>query len=164
MRIDFTRYAPPGINAKSERNVFLGGVAGALLFSCFYFVRLQDALAALYHIDGKSQVLIPGVIMKDFAELIDNCFLGFFMMALCFLILIGYHYAYHYRYSKSIYLMRRLPNRWELHRRCLAIPVMAAVSYMLIAFMVLVIYFAIYMAKTPEVCLTPNQWQKIWSV
>ena len=33
---------------------------------------------------------------------------------------------------------------------------------LLAAFVVLLLYFGYYMIATPEQCLTPDQWQKIW--
>ena len=75
---------------------------------------------------------------------------------------ISTHYSYHYRESKSIYLMRRLSDPWELHRRCLTLPVVGVGLALLVAFVLLMLYFAVYMGVTPEECLTPHQWQKIW--
>jgi uncharacterized membrane protein YqhA len=89
---------------------------------------------------------------------------GFLILALCMLALIVYHYAYHYQGSKSIYLMKRLPNRWEMHRRCITLPLLAALICLIAAIAFLLIYFGIYMVFTPKECLTLGQWQKIWSV
>ena len=62
----------------------------------------------------------------------------------------------------SIYLMRRLPDRWELHRRCLVFPFAGLVLCVAAAFLTVVLCYACYMIATPEICLTPGQWQKYW--
>ena len=102
--------------------------------------------------------------MPDFVEIFDRSYWGFLVVILIALATIGMHYIYHYQESKSIYTMRRLPSRWELHRRCLTLPVVAIVVYLIMAFAILLILYTAYMKITPDVCLTPGQWQKIWSV
>jgi amino acid transporter len=102
--------------------------------------------------------------MTDFYAILGGALYGFLILALCMPALILYHYAYHYQGSKNIYLMRRLPNRWELHKRCVTLPLLAALICLLSVLVLLCIYLGIYMTATPRECLTPGQWQKIWSV
>ena len=45
--------------------------------------------------------------------------------------------------------MRRLPDRWELHRRCLALPALGLALSVLIPAVLVVIYFCIYQFGTP---------------
>ena len=82
--------------------------------------------------------------------------------SLCLVLLAAYHYAYHRQGSKSIYLMRRLPSKLELHRRCLTLPIAGILIALLTAFLLLLIYYAVYMNVTPAECLMPGQWQKLW--
>ena len=116
----------------------------------------------LYHKNGSNRTLIPGAIMPDFTEILDRSLWGFLVAIIAALALIGVHYACHYQDSKSIYTMRRLPNRWELHRRCLTLPLYFAAVCAVLAALLLVLYFVLYMLATPAQCLTPDQWQKIW--
>ena len=60
--------------------------------------------------------------------------------------------------------MRRLPDPWELHRRCLTLPLLAAGLSLLCGAAFFFLYFGIYLAATPAQSLAPGQWQKIWSV
>ena len=71
------------------------------------------------------------------------------------------HISY-FQDSKSIYTMRRLPSVWELHRRCLTLPVCGMVIGLGTAFVLILLYYNVYIGLTPEICLTPGQWQKIW--
>ena len=165
MKIDLSRHAPLGFRVQEEVKGFLGGCIGATAFSLIIFIsKFEDELDKLYHKNGSNRTLIPGAIMPDFVEIFDRSYWGFLVMIVAAFALIGVHYAYHYQESKSAYTMRRLPNRWELHRRCLTLPLLAVVAYLILAFVLLLIFYAAYMNLTPDVCLTPGQWQKIWSV
>ena len=165
MKIDLSRHAPPGFRVQDEVKGFWGGCFGATAFSLITFIsRFNDELDQLYHRNGSNRTLIPGAIMPDFVEIFDRSYWGFLVVIIVALALIGVHYAYHYQESKSIYTMRRLPSRWELHRRCLTLPLVAIAIYLIMAFVILLIFYTAYMKITPDVCLTPGQWQKIWSV
>lgn len=165
MKIDLSRHAPPGYDLKAEKGLFIAGMVLSILYSLFAFGnRFSNHLAELYWINGSTKTLKAGAIMPDFVEILDGTLVGFFVLSACFLAQIAAHYVYHYQGSKSIYTMRRLPNRRELHRRCLTLPVLAAAIFLIMAFVFLLIFYADYMIVTPDVCLTPDQWQKIWSV
>ena len=105
-----------------------------------------------------------GAIMIDFVEILGEGLLGFLIVSALMIAAAVMHYVYHFYESKSIYTMRRLPSRWELHRRCLTLPAVGLVISAITAMIFLVVFYAIYMNMTPDVCLTPGQWQKIWSV
>ena len=81
--------------------------------------------------------------MTDFADLIgaqsDSAsfwtppvFFPLTLVVLAALLLIPCNYYAFWRGAKSIYLMRRLPDRWELARRCLAIPLLTVACALLL--------------------------------
>ena len=163
MRIDLKRRVPPGADGALEAKLTgLGLGLGAVYSLIVFLVRYSDARAALFTWDGRETVLREGVVMKDFGYLLDKTFLGFVIVALCMVVLAVWHYAGHYQGSRSIYTMRRLPDRWELHRRCLTLPVLGVLGCLVCAVILLLIFYAIYQNTTPEQCLTPHQWQKLW--
>jgi len=165
MKIDLSRHAPLGFRVQEEVKRFWGGCFCATAFSLITFItNFNDELDKLYYKNGSNRTLIPGAIMPDFVEIFGRSHWGFLVVIVVALALIGVHYAYHYQGSKSIYTMRRLPSRWELHRRCLTLPLVAIAIYLIMAFAILFIFYTAYMNITPDVCLTPGQWQKIWSV
>lgn len=165
MKLDLSRCAPPGLELKIEKRVFGWGMVLAVLFSLSFFIHFFNELERLlYWRNGAERTLRPNAVMPDFVEVLGNALLGFVILALCMAAFILVHYAYHHQGSKSIYLMRRLPNRWELHRRCITLPLAAVLLCLAAGFLLLLIYFAVYMRATPAVCLTPGQWRKIWSV
>ena len=164
MKLEWSRWAPPGLEVQTERAVFAWGMALSALFRLSCPARCWDAVNELYQIEDGVRTWIPGSVMPDFVDLLGAALMGFLLLALCMAALIPIHYSYHYRGSRSIYLMRRLPSRWELHRRCWTLPVLAVLCCAAAAFVLLLLYFAVYLNVTPEGSLTPHQWEKIWSV
>lgn len=160
-KFDISRYAPPGFNVKAEIHFFITGLAAAAIFSSVFFLQYKLSLDALY-IDQVKKTLIPGIVMDDFSEILGIYLYGFFILALCMAGMIIFHYSYHHKDSKSIYLMKRLPDRSELHKRCLILPISASLLSLLTAFIIMLIYFGVYMIFTPEQCIASDQWEKIW--
>ena len=110
----------------------------------------------------KPQKYSPAHHMPGFAELMDGLLLVFVAIALTMIGLVVYHYIYHRIDTKSYYVMRRLPNRWELHLRCLTLPLAGLLICGAAALIVIAIYYWIYMGCTPEECLMPGQWAGFW--
>jgi len=165
MRFNWARWAPPGMQMHSEMLTYGYGGAFAALYALVHFaVAFGDAHASLYVWEGGRRVILEGTLMPDFAVLFDGALTGFAVLALIAAGFLLWHYRYHYFGSKSIYLMRRLPDPTELHRRCLAIPVAVMIISAVLALMILLICYGIYMVAAPEQCIAPEQWQKIWSV
>ena len=165
MKIDLSRHAPPGMELKEEKTLFTVGMSLSMIFSAFYFgSRYSNALSELYWRNGTIRTLKDGAIMIDFVEILGEGLLGFLIVSALMIAAAVMHYVYHFYESKSIYTMRRLPSRWELHRRCLTLPAVGLVIIAITAMIFLGASYAIYMNMTPDVCLTPGQWQKIWSV
>ena len=162
--IDLSRHLPCGFPAKMEQKALSGVLGAAIGLTVPLAVRISNAKGDLYTYRGSKKVLIDGMMMPDFIDLVEHAFLGFFIAMLLALAFALYHYAFHYQGSKSIYLMRRLPNRLELHRRCWTVPVAAALIIAAVMVLTFLFYFAIYLLVTPDGCLESGQWQKIWSV
>ena len=159
---DLSRYAPLGINVRSEWQGYVAGLAVAIVYSMIYLLRYFNARENLYEWTLKGRELIEGAVMPDFAELMDGTLLVFLAIALTMMGLAIYHYIYHRLDTKSYYVMRRLPSRWELHRRCLTLPMIGLLICGAAALIMTLIYYWIYMGCTPEECLMPGQWGRFW--
>lgn len=167
MKNKITRYVPLGIALKPELGFIGAGMGGSLVYSLSFVVRYLNARITLYEWrkgEGGKMIkqLSAGAVMPDFAGILEDALYGFGILSLCMLLVALYHYFYHYQESKSVYLMRRLPDRWEWHRRCLTLPAAVMVLCLLTALLLLLIFFGIYMIGTPQECLTPGQWAKLW--
>ena len=71
------------------------------------------------------------------------------------------HYVYHWKGSRSIYLMRRLPNPWELHRRCLTLPALGIVFFLIFGAAEMFIMYGIYLLAAPDGTVAPDQFEKL---
>ena len=154
MRLDdLSRYAPVGMKLHMEKTVWGLGLGASLVYSGLFLLRFADACGELYEYKGVDRVLIEGAKIERFGVLLGNGLVGFAITAVVMLLFSIYHYLYHFQDSKSIYLMRRLSDRWELSRRCLTLPVAAAVLSLAAAVVLLGFYFGIYLLFTPKGCL-----------
>lgn len=153
---------PVGVEPKRELMWVGIGWGAALLYSAGFFIAFRNAYDNLFYRWGVERSLMPGALMPDFGVLLGRSLVGFLVVALGMIGLAAYHYAYHSQDSKSIYLMRRLPQRWELLRRCAAAPLLCALVSLLLAFLTLLLYYWFYMAFSPEGCVVSGQWARLW--
>jgi hypothetical protein len=157
------RHVPPGVSLVQELGWLAVGGGSGLLYSLRFLGDYLMAYQSLFVWEGTRRILDTSKVMPDFVEVLGNSLNGFLLLALCMLPLLIYHYTYHYQGSKSIYLMKRLPSRWELPRRCITLPLLGVTASLVAALLLLLLYFAVYLAFTPRACLSPGQWQKLWS-
>lgn len=146
-------YTPLGIDVGKQVGWWLAGVVAATLHSMLFLIRYFDRRADLYILKAGKRVLIDGAVMTDFGTLTEGVFLTFYLVSIVTLLVIIYHYFYHYQGSKMMYLMKRLPDKWELHRRCITLPVVGAVLMMVWMLVVHMLYYTIYILCTPSQCL-----------
>lgn len=159
MKIDakkLEKYTPPGIDFSNQLKLCLIGLSAAIGWSVSYIAKYLTARANLYAYSLTGQVLREGAMIANFNQLIHDgldSLDGFLMFYIVMLGLLVYHYIYYYQGSKSIYLMRRLPNRWELYRRCVALPFASIMVGIITEIALLLLYYGIYLACTPQQCL-----------
>lgn len=149
------RYAPPGINLRLELIEYWMTILVGISYSITFFFDFHASLNALYEFSSKNKYLIEGARMIPFETLMEGRLNGFVFTAIILVVLTIGHYAYHYNNqgSKSIYLMKRLPNKWELHKRCLILPSIGAVIAVLIMVLLWFTYLGVYYVFTPQQCL-----------
>ena len=165
MKLDLSRYFPVGIERRRELRRLLYAALAALLYSMGFLVRLAGAHGELYtELRDGTRVLIKGAVAEDFARLLRGSMIGFWVMAGAALLWASYFYGYHYQGSRSIYLMRRLPQRGELHRRCLAFPIFSVLALLLLMALTTAAYFLIYMSVMPAECVRPGQLGRLFGV
>lgn len=159
MKMRLKKCVPPGIPAKKEIQFYGIGNAAAFLVSCSFLSRYRDAYGQLFNFRHGGKVLRPDAMMQPFGTLIRGSFLGFLVIAVCLLGLIAFHYHSYRHESMSIYLMRRLPDRKLLRRQCLTLPLLGLALSALFALILLGIYYAVYLLRTPAVCLPAEIWR-----
>ena len=154
MKINLNRFVPLGIDGVTEGKWILTGLGASAIAALVNFsVRYSDAHAQLYRQGMGMKKLIPGRVIASFPQILLGCDIGFILLCIAMVMLAAYHYTYHSQGSKAIYLMRRLPSRFELHIRCLGLPVAGAVSAMALLGLLTVLFYLIYYFCTPAQCL-----------
>ena len=158
----FSRCLLPGYDYDGEKTTFIIMMIMSGFCCLIYDFRYSTARDRLYYWSGDDKVLNVQAVMPDFKDLLGWTLGGFLIAAIVCLMFIGVRYHYLHKESKSIYLIRRLPSRGELFRRCAAVPLYMAAICLIWAFCLLVLYYLTYMTATPDQCLAPDQWAKIW--
>ena len=157
MSTRLSRLVPLGCDGRQELRWLLWGLAAGFAVDLRFVLAYFSARGGLYLYSGGVRQLIPGAVIAPFSDLLAWSLLGCFGAALAMLALAAWHYATHFRGSRSIYTMRRLPSRWELHRRCLTLPALGAAAYLLEAAALWGLDFLLYALATPAQCL-PGIW------
>lgn len=163
--IDISRLAPPGISIRQEIKYFGMGLAAALCIAVLaYGVSLRTAYDMLFDRYGVDRILRADAMMPDFISLLGMSLSFFYIVALCSLATAVFHHLSYYSGSKSIFLMRRLPQRWEILRRNITLPIVGAAISLLAAFLLMLLFLVVYYLVTPDQCLPPNQWNRIGGI
>lgn len=150
---------PVGIPIKKELAGIITGVILAVIRSLFYFESYYNYYNNLFEHYGSKKILVQGRLMADFYVVIDDSFEGFLVVIFLLIALIVFHYAFHYIDSKSIYIMKRLSRKSELHIRCLTVPIISILTCIILPAILLLVYFKHYMTATPPECLVEGQWE-----
>lgn len=153
-------YMPVGYDASYEIRYFVIGMVLSVLWGSLYFRRLYVAWYHLWEMEWVNGELVrtkvlEGAVMRPFEDLFfrPNSLAGFLIVA-CMMIgfMVG-HYVYHYQISKSIYTMKRLTDKWELYRRCFALPLAGLLISLLAAGLFYGISEYVYYYVTPTECI-----------
>ncbi len=161
-RPDFAKLVPPGYDVTPELRGFAALSFIAALYSLGFFFRLYNCRQKLFSYvrigNELRRMLDPGAEMERFPTVLEDSFDFFLIPAALALLYIVLHYAYHWQGSRSIYLMRRLPNKWLLHRLCLTLPLLGLVVTAAAVLVLTALYYGIYRLATPAGCLPPQHW------
>lgn len=156
----FEDYLPVGYDAHYEIRCFLIGMLISVLWGSLYFRRLYNDWYHLWKMEWINGELVrteilEGSVMRSFEELFfrPNSLAGFLIIGcMMFGFMVG-HYVYHYQLSKSIYVMKRLPDKTEFYRRCFALPFMGLGITLLAAALFYGICRYVYYYVTPLECM-----------
>lgn len=150
-KIDLSPLAPPGVNWAREVFWILVGLA---IVSA---VRLFSFQVLMYNeIDFAKQWLEEGAprsSVHSFREVVSSALSWFFLVRVAMVGMLLHHIELHYRGSRSVYLMRRLPCRWEFFRRCAALPLAGVVGSYLVWGLLQLVLFWLYVTQTPQIHL-----------
>ena len=155
MKTFLRRCAPPGMPLKAEIYTACIGFAAAALYGLMRFLNDYTRQRSLL-LRGKP------VEMPAFFLLFKGDLRGFAVMAFVIAGFTVFRYAYLYRGSKSVYSLRRLPEKAPVAKRVLLVPAIELLICGILAFLLLLLCFWIYMHFSPADCIAPDQWALIW--
>lgn len=143
---------PPGGRTSELTGFTVLAILLAVIVSGLLFANeLELAVDALYKDTYPAHIeLRPGAVMPPFWEIMGDKCVIFHICALCMLGFVIANYSYFYSESKSIYTMRRIPNRWELHYRCWAMPMLGALCILVVQWLFTLLCYIIYIRSIPE--------------
>lgn len=145
------RFAPPGMDTVSIRWWTIGVIAFSAVFSMSFLMEYANELHELRR--NMEQAVYHGMTMVPFRDLIVFPMLMFRIAPMVPLLHIPSNYMYFQQESKSLYLMKRLKNPWEMHLRCWALPVAAMLLVVAAGCAVYLLYQLYYYVCTPEILL-----------
>lgn len=147
LNIDISRYAPVGTEARRQVTMMLAALAISVLWS---FKLPSVIIGELNYLKGclEAGMNFP---VDGFTQLIGSAFYGFYIIALVSVGWAVWNYAGHRRGTRADYLMRRLPDRWEYHRRCLTLPLAGIVLSLGSALLLRLSYRALYWSMFNEI-------------
>ena len=147
-------YLPPGESLEGSGRCLFGLVGIALVWNLTTFVlRFSVARSGLYVFGNGVKTLVQGARMPDMEELMQGSLVVvWFFPALAIVVAASYYASFH-QGSKSIYLMKRLADPWELHRRCLTVPVIILLAGTVTTAALLALDWAMYRFIPPKACL-----------
>ena len=151
------RYLPLGLDTKATFQRICVVFDIAFLFTLPAPLCIYAQYNNLFYKEGGKKIFYKDTMMPMFSEIILPWFLLFGVILLGCIIAIVTFYLYHRQGSMSIYTMRRLPDRWDLHRRCLTVPLLSALLAIVIAALLMALYYAFYCWLVPFRCIVPNQ-------
>ena len=152
--IDFNKLVPPGRESKGQIRFLICSLIISFLYTFLVFsLRIFYAIESLYVNYGDVKVLRDGAVMQDFSSITHSIYWGFAFISICMIVFVVYNYMYFYIGSKSIYLMKRLPKRSELLKRCISFPLFGIIVSFLSAFALNALYYTVYLIVTPAECM-----------
>ena len=150
-------FLPVGMNSVLIGRWLLAAFIAAFLLSLGAPLQILSQRDYLFTVVDGVRVYQPGMMMPAYHAVAPGWLVLFPAIALSMPLLAAWFYFQHWQDGRSIYTMRRLPDQWELHRRCLAVPAAAALLALLLGFGLLMLYYLFYLAAAPEGSVAPDQ-------
>lgn len=155
---DPKRHLPVGWEWENTKTGLIWGhiLSGLSLFS--FLQRYSLALDSLYtQVPGPNGTYIreldPTRTILPFRDLLGGTPLfGLWIFLAVMPLMVWRYYRFHTQDAMSVYTMRRLPDRWEYHRRCWTQPILSAMAELLLYALLTALCWLIWYFATPVPC------------
>ena len=150
------RLTPCWLNGRREGRWLTGLLIACLIWAPWSFSATIEAEVLAY-----ARIMPSGITYRfqTFAEIAGSALLPMALLAAAMPFLAAWHYLGHRQGGRSDYLMRRLPDRWEFHRRCLSLPALFLAAALLLTAVLLLLFFAAYRRDIPPEAMVPVEFQ-----
>lgn len=142
----YDRLGPPGMNQNSWAMFVLVTMIGAALYSLICFTHYSLYTSTTYQMGQIIEIRRPW----EFEDILVKAMPPYPIFAVSMLGFVISNYVYYYQESKSIYTMRRVRSRWELHRRSWTLPVLGAAGYLVLGAVMGLLGWVIYVCTEPK--------------
>ncbi len=168
-----SRRVPPGLDWEKEFSWVRGALICTAVFGTLVFViSCINAVSGLYEYKWEvttgdaytaaGRVLKEGAVMPAINVLLEHTRIGYALVGLLLVILLVSHYRYYRQGSMSIYVMRRLPDKGEYHRRNLTFPLILVGLALAVMMVTALVHYGLYLLFTPKGCLPNGHWMSFW--
>lgn len=155
---DPKRHLPPGWDWENlKANLCWGHVFSAMTMLSFLpdYFRARETLYIFTQQPGGTVIreLVPSRTIAPFLSLLQGWPLtGMWIFSLLMLFQVWRYYQSFSQGAMSIYTMRRLPDRWELHRRCWTQPLLSVLAEALLFAVLTGLCWLLWWFATPAPC------------
>lgn len=155
------KFLPVGINMERANNLFGGCLClGIGEHSVFLFKYVLEFYRVNENIKGVT--IAPGVKMPYFWELQQHSYYGYILAIFLVIFIQAYwNYEYYNKKTKSVYVMKMLPDGKEYRRTIWTIPVIEAIFIVAVMIVHIIFDVCVYVFMTPELALYPDYLQHI---
>lgn len=159
MKADLNRLVPLGLDGRREFVTVLcvpaaAFIAAALCCAAVYLSAYDDMFISLNGV----RLPAPDAVFPSCAAMAVRSLPFFGAAALFMLYKLARYVSCHYQGGRSIYTMRRLPQRSELPVRCLCLPLGGCAACALLSLAFSCLFCAVYFAVTPADWARPGHW------
>lgn len=150
------RFMPLGTNLERANFLFGAGIAIGIAEHLIFFGRYLMRHNVISE-SIKGVTIDQGMKMPYFWDLQAHTYYGYIIAILLVLFLQAYwNHGYYNKETKSVYVMKRLPNRKEYSRTIWVAPVIEALAIAVIMVCHTVVDLCVYVVATPEIALYPD--------
>ena len=154
----FDTLFPPGYDRQKELRLLFVYLLMGIIFSFRCITEYYEAYDGLFvwrseNGFGIEKVVRQGAQIVPFGEIVGYNFMMLWLVVFLLITTPVKHYLYYTKGSKSIYLVRRLPDKRYVWKTCVLGPLIGmGITLAIIGFLRLV-YWLIYIGVTPAECL-----------